>query len=95
MDGKDKYNAISLKDFYFALHNKEKLIITPLTTAIDNGYCLQGYRLIVKSEGKQLDINRMLLGLDIGENDKELRISHNVEKLILNGVYDIETNWNL
>lgn len=73
----------------------ETLITTPLTYAIDNYYVMQGYKLIVKSEGKELNINRMLLGYDIGPNDKELRLSHNVEKLILSGVYDIETNWEL
>ena len=34
----------------------------------------------------------MLLG-DIGENEKELRPAHNIEKMILGGVYDIETQW--
>lgn len=95
LDGSADYNAVSLKEFKFKLANKSKLIITPLTYAIDNFYALNGYKVIVESEGEQLNINRMLLGYDIGSNDKELRPSHNVEKMILGGVYDIETNWNL
>ena len=94
LDGTTMYNALCLKDFQLALSREEPLIVTPLTYAIDNLYVLQGYKLIVESEGKQLNINRMLLGYDIGPNDKELRLTHNVERLILSGVYDIETNWD-
>lgn len=64
-----------------------------LTTAIDNYYCLRGYRLIVQSEGRERCINDMLLG-DIEENEKELRISHNIERMILSGVYGLEVQWN-
>lgn len=93
LDGKAIYNAISLKEFKLAIDEERPLIITPLTYAIDNFYATKGYRVLVESEGKQLNINRMLLGYDIGPNDRELRLAHNVERLILNGVYDIETNW--
>lgn len=94
LDGRRPMNALTLKDFELAICAEKSLIITPLTYAIDNIYVLQGYELIVESEGKQLNINRMLLGYDIGPNDKELRLAHNVEKLILSGVYDIETRWD-
>lgn len=87
------YNALTYKDFVLAIKEGRSYIVTPLTTAIDNGYCLQGYRVIVRSEGQERCLNDMLLG-DIGENEKELRLSHNAEKLFLAGVYDnIETSW--
>ena len=76
-----------------ALRTKDPFIVTPLTCAIDNGLTLDGYRVEIYSEGKILCLNDMLLGKSLNENDKELRISHNAEKLILSGVYDIETRW--
>lgn len=92
LDGEVEYNAISLKEFKQKLKDKCPYIVTPLTTALDNGLCLQGYRLVVQSEGHSRCINDMLLG-DIGENERELRLAHNIEKMILGGVYDIETQW--
>lgn len=92
LDGNAIYTAVSLKEFTLALRHGERWIVTPLTTAIDNWHCCQGYRLIVQSEGKERCINEMLLG-NIGEDEKVLRVSHNTEKLILGGVYDIETEW--
>lgn len=86
------FNAVTLKEFKELYAQSCDYIKTPLTTVIDNYYCLDGYKLIVESAGKQRCINDMLLG-DIGPNEKELRLAHNIEKLILNGVYDIETNW--
>lgn len=88
------YTTISLKDFKEAIARGDKTIITPLTYALDMFYVLKGYRVIVESNGKRRCINDMLLG-DIGPNEKELRISHNIEKMILSGVYDIETDWNI
>ena len=93
LDGNANYTAISLKAFRKQIQNDSSYIVTPLTTAIDNYYCLRGYRLIVQSEGRERRINDMLLG-DIGENEKELRISHNIERMILSGVYGLEVQWN-
>lgn len=94
LDGGCIYNAPSLKDFKLAIRNEQSCITTPLTTAIDTELCLRGYRVIIQSEGQERCLNDMLLG-DIGENEKELRFSHNAEKLFLAGVYDnIETNWD-
>lgn len=92
LDGEVNYNAVSLKDFRLAIKNGSQYIVTPLTTALDLFYCFKGYRLLVQSEGHMRCINDMLLG-DIGENEKELRPAHNIEKMILGGVYDIETQW--
>lgn len=92
LDGSIIYNCVSLKDFKLALNRGERYITTPLTTVLDNCLCLQGYRLIVQSEGKERCINDMLLG-DIAFNEKVLRLGHNVERLILGGAYDIETEW--
>lgn len=92
LDGDAEYNAISLKDFKLAIRNRQTYIVTPLTTALNNDYCLMGYRLIVQSEGYSRCINDMLLG-DIGENERELRLAHNIEKMILGGVYGLETEW--
>lgn len=92
LDGTMRYNAISLKDFQLAVNDELDYICTPLTYAIDNFFCLKGYKVIVVSEGVQRCINDMLLG-DIGPNERELRLAHNVEKMILSGVYNIETNW--
>lgn len=93
LDGNTNYTAISLKAFKKQIQNNSSYIVTPLTTAIDNYYCLQGYRLIVQSEGQERCINDMLLG-DIDENEKELRIPHNTEKMILSGLYGLEVQWN-
>lgn len=93
LDGNANYTAISLKAFTKQIQNNSSYIVTPLTTAIDNYYCLQGYRLIVQSEGQERCINDMLLG-DIDENEKELRIAHNIEKMILSGLYGLEVQWN-
>lgn len=94
LDGKpEDYTATSYKDLMLALTHKDKFIVTPLTWAIDNGLTLDGYRVEIYSEGKMLCLNDMLLGKGLNENDKELRITHNAEKLILSGVYDIETSW--
>lgn len=92
LDGEVNYNAISLKEFKQKVKERCPYIVTPLTTALDTGLCLQGWRLVVQSEGHSRCINDMLLG-DIGENEKELRLAHNIEKMILGGVYDIETQW--
>jgi len=94
LDGEAQdYTAVSYKDLILALRTKTPFIITPLTCAIDNGLTLDGYRVEIYSKGKMLCLNDMLLGRGLDENDKELRISHNAEKLILSGVYDIETRW--
>ena len=94
LDGKpEDYTATSYKDLMLALARKDKFIVTPLTWAIDNGLTLDGYRVEIYSERKMLCLNDMLLGKGLNENDKELRLSHNAEKLILSGVYDIETSW--
>lgn len=93
LDGNRMYNAISLKEFKIAIKNQEKCIVTPLTCALDTHYCLMGYKLIIESEGHTRCINDMLLG-EIGENERELRIAHNVEKIFMSGAYeDIETEW--
>ena len=93
LDGNRVYNTISLKEFKIAIRNQERCIITPLTYALDNHYCLMGYKLIIESEGHARCINDMLLG-KIGENERERRIAHNVEKLFMSGAYeDIETEW--
>lgn len=92
LDGEAEYNAISLKEFKLKIRDGCQYIVTPLTTALDLFYCFKGYRLIVQSEGYSRCINDILLG-DIGENEKELRPAHNIEKMILGGVYDIETQW--
>lgn len=92
LDGDIVYNAVCLKDFRIKVKERCPYIVTPLTTALDTGLCLLGYRLVVQSEGHSRCINDMLLG-DIGENEKELRLAHNIEKMILGGVYDIETQW--
>lgn len=92
LDGNIIYNCVSLKDFKLALKERKEYITTPLTTALDNCLCLDGYKLIVQSEGRERCINDMLLG-DIGPNEKELRLAHNIEKMILGGLYDIETEW--
>lgn len=87
------YNAVSMKEFKLAIKRQEPCIITPLTYALDNFYVLMGYKLIIQSGGHSRCINDMLLG-DIGENEREMRIAHNVEKLFMSGVYeDIETEW--
>ena len=88
LDGNRMYNTVSLKEFKIAIKNQERCIITPLTYALDNHYCL-----IIESEGNSRCRNNMLLG-EIGENERELRIAHNVEKLFMSGAYeDIETEW--
>lgn len=93
LDGNRMYNTVSLKEFKIAIKNQERCIITPLTYALDTYYCLMGYKLIIESEGNSRCINNMLLG-EIGENERELRIAHNVEKLFMSGAYeDIETEW--
>lgn len=93
LDGNRMYNTVSLKGFKIAIKNQERCIITPLTYALDTYYCLMGYKLIIESEGNSRCINNMLLG-EIGENERELRIAHNVEKLFMSGAYeDIETEW--
>lgn len=93
LDGNISYTAISLKAFRKQIQNNSSYIVTPLTTAIDNYYCLQGYKLIVQSEGQERCINDMLLG-DVGENEMKLRIAHNIEKMILSGMYGLEVQWN-
>ncbi len=92
LDGTANYNCVSLKDFILALNRGESNIITPLTTAIDTFLCCQGYRVIVESEGKRRCLNDMLLG-DVEENERELRLAHNAERLFLGGAYNIETKW--
>lgn len=87
------YTAVTYKDLMLALRARERVIITPLTTAIDNGLTLDGYRVEIISGDRTLCLNDMLLGEGLGPNDKELRLAHNAEKLILSGVYDIETSW--
>lgn len=93
LDGNISYTAVSLKAFRKQIQNNSSYIVTPLTTAINNYYCLQGYKLIVQSEGQERCINDMLLG-DVDENEMELRISHNIEKMILGGLYGLEVQWN-
>lgn len=93
LDGNAEYNATSLKDFQLACKRGEKYIITPLTHAIDNWFCFQGYRVIIESEGRHRCLNEMLLG-NIKPNERELRVAHNAEKLFMSGAYeDIETRW--
>lgn len=87
------FDAITYKEFQLAIKRGDRYIVTPLTTAIDNYYCLMGYRVVVKSEEKQFCLNDALLGFNLKENDKELKLSHNTEKLILNGVYDLQVYW--
>ena len=87
------YTAVTYKDLMLALRARERVIITPLTTAIDNGLTLDGYRVEIISGDRTLCLNDMLLGEGLSPNDKELRLAHNAEKLILSGVYDIETSW--
>lgn len=94
LDGSPEiYTAISYKDLITAIRNREKFIVTPLPTAIDNDWVLLGYRVEIQSGDKTMCLNDMLLGKSLGPNDKEIRLSHNAEKLFLSGVYDIETKW--
>ena len=50
LDGNRMYNTVSLKEFKIAIKNQERCIITPLTYALDNHYCLMGYKLIIESD---------------------------------------------
>lgn len=86
------FDAITYKEFQLAIKRGDRYIVTPLTWAIDNYYCYQGYKVIVKSENTEYCLNHMLLGLT-KENEKELRAAHNAENLFLSGCYDIKTNW--
>ena len=88
----EDYTSISKKDFDIQINRGDNYIVTPLTWAIDNYYCYQGYKVIVKSENTEYCLNHMLLGLT-KENEKELRATHNAENLFLSGCYDIKTNW--
>lgn len=87
------FTAVTYKEFQLALERGDEQIITPLTTAIDNYYCCLGYRVLICSEGKTLCLNDLLLGIKKNDNDKDLRLAHNAEKLILNEVYDLKTKW--
>ena len=88
----EDYTSISKKDFDIQMNRGDNYIVTPLTLAIDNYYCYQGYKVIVKSENTEYCLNHMLLGLT-KENEKELRATHNAENLFLSGCYNIKTNW--
>lgn len=97
LDGSMKYNCIDLKKFKKIIREKEPVyIVTPLTTAIDNYYPLHGYRLYIMSHfngvKQQVWVNDLLLGHKKLE-EKDLRPAHNIERLVLNGVYEIQTNW--
>ena len=87
------FTAITYKEFQLALERGYEQIITPLTTAIDNYYCCLGYRVLVCSESQTICLNDLLLGIKKNDNDKDLRLAHNAEKLILNGVYDLKVKW--
>ena len=87
------FTAITYKEFQLALERGDEQIITPLTTAIDNYYCCLGYRVLVCSEDQTLCLNDLLLGIKKNDNDKDLRLAHNAEKLILNEVYSLKTKW--
>lgn len=94
LDGdKDIYTSWSLKDFHEQLNNKDTYIVTPLTTAIDNFYCLKGYRVIIESEGKVYCLNDMLLGINTNDNEREMRLAHRAERMFLSGCYEIKTDW--
>ena len=98
LDGSMKYNCIDLKKFKKLTTGKTEpvYIVTPLTTVIDNYYPLHGYKLYIVSHfngvRQQVCVNDLLLGNKKPE-EKDLRPAHNIERLVLNGVYEIQTNW--
>lgn len=98
LDGSMEYNCIDLKKFKRLIKKTVEpvFIITPLTIVIDNYYPLHGYKLYVVSHfnghKQQVCINDLLLGIK-KDYQKDLKPAHNIERLILNNVYDIQTNW--
>lgn len=98
LDGSMKYNCLDLKSFNKIIRESTEAvhIITPLTYAINNDFALRGYKLYVVShfngEKQQVCVNDLLLGRK-KDYEKDLRPAHNIERLILNNVYDIRTDW--
>lgn len=89
LDGSRPYTCVSKKELDQALANPNiKQIVTPLTSAIDNAYCLHGWELIVEGGEKALCVNDLIL-------DGSIRVGQDSEKMILDGIFDnlIRTDW--
>jgi len=78
----------STNSFQVALENNEQLIHTYLTSALSTENLIKGYKIFCY----MLDDKVVELKMgDMGENFKEIRVSHNIEKMVLANCFGFAT----